>query len=235
MGLLYRINVAVFAVPLLLSSLVLRAMHAAHRWRQRRVSHVVAARRRAAHASARSVAASRDEEPVVVAPKVPHEAVRAMHRELAAVLDGHDGSREVFRYLAHFEHRLKRHGLRTLRDMPTQRLRRALAQFEAIVSNWSSPHLADLRSRMAVAVIERDSGAAMWAPAPTLSKAYAPLRMPMLRAKSGGRRPAGFQASRQVDVEDDVNISRFEAAMGEWDEAARQHAGPGSVAGPVTH
>ena len=235
MALLSRINVAVFAVPLLLSSLVLRAMHAAYRWRQRSVANAVAARRRATHAAARAVAPNRPGEPEVVAPKVPREAVKAMHRELAAVLDGHDGSREVFRYLAHFERRLERHGLRTLRDMPTQRLRRALAQFEAIVSNWSSPHLADLRSRMAVAVTERDSGAAMWAPAPTLSKAYAPLRMPMLRAKAGSRRPVGFQASRQVDVEDDVNISRFEAAMGEWDEARRHRAGPSSVAGPVTH
>ena len=118
---------------------------------------------------------------------------------------------------------------RSLREF--KRLRRALAQFEAIVTNWSQPDLADLRSRMAVAVSTRDSGAAMWVPAPTISRAYSPRKMPMLTA-AGKPSPAEFQGSRQVEVEDDVSISRFEAAVGAWHLSQRQALNP--AAGPVS-
>ena len=189
MGLLARINVAVFTVPLGLSSLLLRALHAAYGLRRQPTRK--GERRRAITAGAtrpspRGLAG--------LTPLHPN-AVKAMGRELGAVLDGHEGSREVFRYLAHFEHRFAKHGMRTLAEMPTERLRRALAQFEAIVSNWSSPQLADLRSRMAVAVTERDSGATMWAPAQTISKAYGPRRMPMLTASRCEPVTTDFQAT----------------------------------------
>jgi hypothetical protein len=222
MGVLSRINTAVFTVPLVLSSLLLRALEATRRKPPPR-------QRRAHGRSARSSAA-------VAAPvrSVPSAAnassgeVARMRHELAAVLEAHPGSREVFRYLAHFERRLAKSGLATLETMTTKRLRRALAQFEAIVTNWSQPQLADLRSRMAVAVASRDSGAAMWAPAATISKAYAPRHMPMLGQPSRAVDdvPAGFQPSRQVEVEDDIGISRFDAAMGEWQrsEGARSMA-----------
>jgi hypothetical protein len=107
--------------------------------------------------------------------------------------------------------------------MPVKRLRRALAQLEAIVINWSDPNLADLRSRMAVAVSTRDSAAALWAPAATISRAYPPRRMPMIVCESSGgsQAPKEFLSSRQVEVEDDIGISRFEAAVGEWRRVER--------------
>jgi hypothetical protein len=232
MGVLSRLNVAVFTVPLVLSSLLLRALQAVQRMGKprKKPKRGAAARRRTPE----------------TAPAQPHvgqstrrrpkpEEVKAMRRALTAVLDGHEGSREVFRYLGHFEHRLARQGLRTLEDMPTRRLRRALAQFEAIVTNWSSPQLADLRSRMAVAVTERDSGAAMWAPAPTISKAYRPRQMPMLARPGHAGSAGGFHASRQVEVEDDLNISRFEAAVDEWHPSHQSMAAAAGAAGPVTH
>ena len=86
------------------------------------------------------------------------------------------------------------------------------------MTNWSQPNLADLRSRMAVAVAERDSGRVMWAPAATLSKAYAPREMPMLAraGRADGAAPAGPRAPHQPEVDDDISISRFQAAFREW-------------------
>jgi hypothetical protein len=106
--------------------------------------------------------------------------LQGMLSELAALLDAHEGSRRVFRYLAHFEKRLGAKGLRVLDEMSVKHLRRALAQFEAIVTDWSPANLADLRSRMAVAVSVRDSAAAIWTPAQTLSQAYEPRPMPLV-------------------------------------------------------
>ena len=147
-----------------------------------------------------------------------------MRLALTAVLDEHPGSRAVFRYLAHFERRLTRSGLSALDAMPEKRLRRALAQFEAIVTNWSHPKLAELRSRMAVALSVRTSAGDVWVPKATISKAYAPRRMPMLARRSARETPTPteFQGSQQVEVEDDVSISRFEAAVGAWDLSRHQ-------------
>jgi len=145
--------------------------------------------------------------------------VKGMRRELAAMLDEHEGSREVFRYLAHFERQLGKKGLRVLDEMSVTRLRRALAQFEAIVTNWSSTNLADLRSRMAVAVSIRDSGAAVWLPAPTLSHAYTPQPMPMVAPGVQVKKP-DFAHSRQLEVHE-ISLSRLQQAIGEWSIAKR--------------
>ena len=110
----------------------------------------------------------------------PAPDVKGMQRELGVVLDAHEGSRSVFRYLAHFERRLASRGLEVLDEMSVQHLRRALAQFEAIITDWSPAHLAELRSRMAVALSARDGSAAIWKPAQTLSQAYEPKPMPLV-------------------------------------------------------
>jgi hypothetical protein len=157
--------------------------------------------------------------------------VKGMRRELATVLDEHEGSREIFRYLAHFESQLGKKGLRVLDEMPVKRLRRALAQFEAIVTNWSSTNLAELRSRMAVSVSIRDSGAAMWLPAATISKAYTPQPMPMVAPGQQPRRPA-FADSRQVEV-GEVSLARLQATLGEISIATRQALFPQSKHGTV--
>ena len=219
MGVLSKVNAAVFTVPLFLSSLLLRALNAVLKSGKRPPT-----RRKGQRASVPTPAQIPPPEPGAPQKKSAAE-VKAMRRELSAVLDAHEGSREVFRYLAHFERRFAKGGLATLDDMQAPRLRRALAQFEAIVTNWSSPRLAELRSRMAVAVIARDSGSTMWVPAPTISKAYGPREMPML-ARTGKPEqptPTDFQLSRQVEVDDDISLSRFEAAFGEW-HPSRQHA-----------
>jgi hypothetical protein len=228
MGMLSRINTAAFAVPLAVSTLLLRLLNAArHSAPRPRAAH-----RRQPPASA-SDASMRE---AAEAPMQPETVAKAMRRELGAVLDAHEGSREVFRYLAHFERRFAKSGLETLELMPPERLRRALAQLEAIVTNWSQPNLADLRSRMAVAVAERDSGRAMWAPAATLSQAYAPREMPMLAraGRAGGVAPAGPQGQHQVEVSDDIGISRFQAAFREW-HPSQQEAMAANLKGAAAH
>lgn len=227
MQVLAKLNAAVFTVPLLLSSLLLRALdvtdHTSKRPARRTGKRVKAAI--AAAATPRAAVAVQIESASDVKGKIAPDA-KSMRRELAAVLDAHAGSREVFRYLAHFERRFAKNGLKTLDAMPVQRLRRALAQLEAIVSNWSNASLAELRSRMSVAVSSRDgaSASAMWAPAATISKAYAARGMPMLvrAGRSVTVESPGFQVSRQVEVDDDVSISRFEAAFGEWHPSQQQ-------------
>jgi len=84
------------------------------------------------------------------------ELLALMQQELAEALDSQPGTREALRHLVYFESKLRRKGLRALQRVPLPLLRRALVQFEALVSNWSPVGLATLRSKMAVAVIERE-------------------------------------------------------------------------------
>jgi hypothetical protein len=85
------------------------------------------------------------------------EALRLMQRELAELLDTHPGTREMLRHLAHFESRLARRGLIVLQRLPVPLLRQALVQLEGLVHNWSPVGLATLRSKMAVAIMEREN------------------------------------------------------------------------------
>jgi hypothetical protein len=97
--------------------------------------------------------------PSAAAPKKPvnKALVEAMplRRALKALLDGHPQTRRVMRHLAFFESALAHHGLKAVGEIPLEALSLAVEQFEALVRNWSDPDLAALRSKMAVAVIER--------------------------------------------------------------------------------
>jgi hypothetical protein len=76
--------------------------------------------------------------------------------DLARVLDDDPASRSTMRHLAFVEHALEKKGWRALHKVPLDVLRKALEQLEAQVTNWSPVGLACLRSKMAVAVIDRD-------------------------------------------------------------------------------
>ena len=219
MGVLARLNTTAFSVPLLLSSLLLRVLAATQGKRKR--STLLAGRRVPPPAPLPGAGVRVS---AALPKNHPRADVKAMRHELTAVLDAHEGSREVFRYLAHFERRLAKNGLDTLELISVKRLRRALAQFEAIVTNWSQPNLAELRSRMAVTVSLRSSAGALWMPAATISKAYGPREMPMLtqRRRSAAPGPTDSDGNPQVEVDEDVNISRFEAAASEWHLSQRQ-------------
>jgi hypothetical protein len=72
------------------------------------------------------------------------------------VLDEQPGARQALRHLVYFEAKFRRKGLKALHGTPLPLLSKALEQFEALVVNWSPVGLATLRSKMAVAVIQRE-------------------------------------------------------------------------------
>jgi hypothetical protein len=74
---------------------------------------------------------------------------------LKTLLDSHSMTRRVMRHLAFFEGALTVHGLKATAEVPVEVLAVALEQLETLVRNWSNPGLAELRSKMAVAIVDR--------------------------------------------------------------------------------
>lgn len=201
--LLSRLCGAVFAVPLILSRPILRFLDAHRR-------SAGAYRLRPA---GRGFAGS-EAPPEPGAKRATSAEMRAMRDEMRRVLDAEPSHRQVFRHLARFERKFAKRGLHTLEEVPVEQLRRALKDFEALVRNWSSASLADLRSRMAVTLADRSSAASMWVAANSVSSTYRPRpeTMAVRLARNAG---AAFRRSQQAEVAD-VGMSRFEAAVGEW-------------------
>jgi len=111
-------------------------------------------------------------EPAIRSLQASIDAVRTMRVELGKALDADDSHRQTYRHLARFERKLDKYGLRTLEQLPVDELRRALREFEALVRNWSSTSLADLRSRMAVVLADRSSAASVWIAVNTVNGAH---------------------------------------------------------------
>jgi hypothetical protein len=84
------------------------------------------------------------------------EELLLMRGQLGEVLDELPSTREAMRHLAFIEHALARKGLRALQKLPVEVLQRGLEQFEGLVTNWSPVGLAALRSKIAVAIIDRE-------------------------------------------------------------------------------
>jgi hypothetical protein len=79
--------------------------------------------------------------------------IRAQLKEL---LDELPETRQTMRHLVFVEQALAKKGLKALRKVPLDVLQRALDQFEGLVTNWSPEGLANLRSKMAVTIIDRE-------------------------------------------------------------------------------
>jgi hypothetical protein len=80
-----------------------------------------------------------------------------MRSQLAELLDEVPETRHTMRHLVFVEQALTRKGLRALHKLPLDVLQRALEQFDGLVTNWSPVGLANLRSKMAVAIIDREN------------------------------------------------------------------------------
>lgn len=76
--------------------------------------------------------------------------------QIGALLDEVPETRSTLRYLVFVEQALQKKGLRALHKLPLSALQRALEQLEGLVTNWSPVGLASLRSKMAVAIIDRE-------------------------------------------------------------------------------
>lgn len=84
------------------------------------------------------------------------EELTQIRTELAALLNELPETRRTMRHLVFVEQALAKKGLRALHKVPLDVLQRALDQLEGLVMNWSPAGLANLRSKMAVAVLDRE-------------------------------------------------------------------------------
>ena len=160
----------------------------------------------------RSREAATRPEPAIRSLQANVEAVRAMRIELGKVLDADETYRHTYRNLARFERKLDKYGLRTLQSLPVDQLRRALREFEALVRNWSSTSLADLRSRMAVVLADRASASSVWIAVNTVNGAHRHDGPELSTPLPPGTRPAA-RASLQRGGRH-VGMSRFNWADG---------------------
>ena len=73
--------------------------------------------------------------------------VQAMRLELAAVLDRDPRSRSVLVHLNMLERALKTKGMKAFEELPAELLRKAMAQLDTLVMDWSARGLTLLRAR----------------------------------------------------------------------------------------
>ncbi len=76
--------------------------------------------------------------------------------ELAGLLDELPETRSAMKQLVFIEHALQKKGVKALHKLPLPVLQKGLEQLEGLVTNWSPVGLANLRSKMAVAIIDRE-------------------------------------------------------------------------------
>ncbi|MDP2004857.1 MAG: hypothetical protein Q8K45_04210 [Rubrivivax sp.] len=104
------------------------------------------------HSAAAAKALTREQE----AARLAKQELALMRSQLAELLDELPETRHTLRHLVFVEHAIGKHGLKALHKLPVDVMERALSQFEGLVTNWSPVGLASLRSKMAVAIIDRD-------------------------------------------------------------------------------
>jgi hypothetical protein len=90
------------------------------------------------------------------AARLAKQELTLIREQLAELLDELPETRTALRHLVFVERAIGKHGLKALHKLPVDVLERALTQFEGLVTNWSPVGLASLRSKMAVAIIDRD-------------------------------------------------------------------------------
>ena len=86
-----------------------------------------------------------------------HEETMLVRTELAALLNDLPETRSTMRHLVFVEQAIAKKGLKVLHKVPLPVLKRAHEQLENLVINWSAAGLANLRSKMAVAIIDREN------------------------------------------------------------------------------
>lgn len=84
------------------------------------------------------------------------QAVDRMRSELTALLDRHAASRRSMRHLAGIEHALARDGLALFEAFPERVLARASQQLDAVLAEPVGAGLAELRSRILVALTAKE-------------------------------------------------------------------------------
>jgi hypothetical protein len=145
-----------------------------------------------------------------LAARKAQQEFRLMQQQLAELLDELPETRGRLRHLVFVEKALERKGLSALQKLPVGVLRHALDQLEGMVMNWSPTGLAALRSRIAVAVIERES--AMDSPeteAESEAETEAFRTATLMESLSGD-----LQAGLEIKADDDALAAAY-AALGD--------------------
>ena len=83
------------------------------------------------------------------------QRVRRMRRDLYELMQQHPSSRQLMRHLDLVERTLRHEGYTAVEALPVRVMAKALTQLEKLVWDWSAPGLAELRSRLAVMVKNR--------------------------------------------------------------------------------
>lgn len=83
------------------------------------------------------------------------QRVRRMRRDLYELMQQHPSSRQLMRHLDLVERTLRHEGYTAVEALPVRVIAKALTQLEKLVWDWSAPGLAELRSRLAVMVKNR--------------------------------------------------------------------------------
>jgi hypothetical protein len=102
-------------------------------------------------------AAQREPTRAELAARKEQQELVLIQRQLAELLNDLPETRATLRHLVFVEKALERKGMRALHKLPLDVLQRALEQLEGLVVNWSPVGLAALRSKMAVAIIDRET------------------------------------------------------------------------------
>jgi len=135
------------------------------------------------------------------------EELALMRQQLAELLDEVPETRLTLRHLVMVEHALGKKGVRVLHKLPLEVLQRAHEQLEGLVTNWSPVGLASLRSKMAVAILDREH----MSPAESEADAY------RTAAVMEHKEDLSDPRSEQPDVEevsDDDALAAAYAALG---------------------
>ena len=85
------------------------------------------------------------------------QRTRRMRHDLYALLEQHSGSRKLMRHLDLVEQTLRQQGWPAVEALPLRVLAMGLQQLERLVWDWSAPGLAELRSRLAIRVKQRQA------------------------------------------------------------------------------
>lgn len=133
------------------------------------------------------------------------DEIRQMLQQLEALLDEQPGSRQTLRQISFVHEALSKKGLRALHKVPLDVLQRALEQLESLVTNWSPVGLANLRSKMAVAIIDRehmdpDAEADAYTTSALMDSGLAAASLPGLEVRSDDEALAAAYASLSAEA-----------------------------------
>jgi hypothetical protein len=82
--------------------------------------------------------------------------LKLIHHDISHVLNQHENSRQVMRYVTLLEQALEKKGKRAIEYLPTDALRRAIDQLHSLGADLDVPGLSLLRSKAAISIAQRE-------------------------------------------------------------------------------